>query len=76
MNNWEMLKNKYDLRYAYKPDRRYWLRYVAELSGTALQYVWVLYFRQRRIWEVHALGNIGIVQADAEEYIRAARVAG
>lgn len=55
---------------------RYELRPVTEPGGQAPRQVWALFCGKQRIHEVHALTNFEIVRADAEEYIRAARVAG
>lgn len=62
--------------YAYTRDPRYQLRQVEEPSGQAPRRVWALFYGTQRIWEVHALGKIGIVRADALDYINAARMAG
>ena len=76
MTPWTIAWRGQNRCYRHKGDQRYQLRWVTEPSGQTRCRVWALYLGDIRIWEVHALGSIGIVRADAGEYIRAARVAG
>ena len=56
--------------YVYARDRRYELRRVTDPCGQASREVWALFAQGHRVWEVHALGRIGIVKVDAQEWIR------
>lgn len=78
MRVWNLLRNASGLkcRYTYGPDKRYQLRRERYRSGQGVRWVWALYFGEQRIHEVHALMRAGIVMADAEDYIREARMAG
>lgn len=51
------------------------LKSISERSGQTERTVWALFHGNQRIHEVHALTNLKIVQSDAKDYIRAARMA-
>lgn len=76
MSQWTYAGRRRAAYYRSKQDQRYQLRLVTEPSGQTQRMVWALYLGDTRIWEVHALTSLRIVMADAEDYIRAARVAG
>ena len=62
--------------YRHRGDQRYTLRRVREPSGQTYRTVWALFLGAIRIWEVHALTSLRIVMDDAQDYIKAARMAG
>ncbi len=55
---------------AYIPDSRFELRRILTLSGLTVRWVWALYFKGQRIYEVHAMSRIKFVQSDAWDYIK------
>lgn len=62
--------------YRHKGDQRFRLKRVREPSGQTYRTVWALFLGAIRIWEVHALTSLRIVADDAQDYIKAARLAG
>lgn len=76
MIGWMHATQGRDYYYRHRGDQRYTLRRVREPSGQTRRTVWALFCGAQRIWEVHALTNLRIVMDDAQDYIRAARMAG
>lgn len=76
MTHWMYAGRRRAAYYRSKQDQRFRLQRVTERSGMRERTVWALYMGKIRIWDVHGLTNLRIVMDDAQDYIKAARLAG